>query len=441
MVRVDLLCLGTGKASTHIYHGEPSTGFVLLQDGEPVLLLGAGLGIVRSCIHYCKQIPDIIYVSHNHTDHAGELPLLLSVEAGKGRRKRVAAEPEVMSRLLNHRLAEYHESINLSNRKLSDLAEFLDCPEGEQTHITPQITIIPHKAQHSERCYGFVLCYLDQPILGWSADSGYDVQFYAKLAAAPVVVLDARQTGSYDHAGFENIIEYERQLAAACDAGGEQRVALYATSYGTQAEMPTAPQALRIGQTLVLLDDMGPPVPVAPAHAVPYQELDYGGAVTPRGGIPQGGIPQGVAHASPRLEGGYGGVGYGAQPAPAMHGHPGGAMQGLVGQNDHEMMLQQQQIPQQNQTRSPTASPRLGRRGSGGAGRGPPSVQERSADIKSYLHTVCDFLAHNLQPFISLSPSQMNDHMPEFDEDGDPDKSYHFPLPGQVCFSLSLNPF
>ena len=356
MVRVDLLCLGTGKASTHIYHGEPSTGFVVIQDGEPVLLIGAGLGVIRSCVHYCKKVPDTIYISHNHSDHAGELPLLLSVEAGKGRRKRVAAEPEVMTRILNHRLAEYHESINLSNRKLSDLAEFIDCPEQELTHVTTNFSIVPHKSQHSERCHGFVLYYMERPVLGWSADSGYDVNFYNKLAEAPVMVLDARQTGSYDHAGFENVIEYEQGLAQHCDQNGEQRVAIYVTAYGTQAEIPTVPQALRIGQTLVLHDDLSPPAMPVPPGPVPAH--DYGGATTPRGGVPQ--VPSMPVHAS-------------AAAAPAA------AYQGSV----------------------PPRSPVRTHGGGGGASpassvhRGRPSAapashyDQRSADIKSFLHSVC----------------------------------------------------
>ena len=396
MVRVELLCLGTGKASTHIYYGEPSTGFVIIQDGEPVLLMGAGLGIVRSCVYYCKKVPDTIYISHNHSDHAGELPLLLSVEAGKGRRKKVVAETQVMTRILNHRLGEYHESIELSNRKLSDLADFVDCPEQEMTSVTANLSIIPYRSQHSERCFGFVLFYMNRPILGWSSDSGFEPNFYQQISTqTPVLILDARQTGSYDHAAFDDVIEFERKLAAACDAAGVTRTAIYVTVYGTQAEVPTNPQALKIGQTLMLFEDFEPAPPgvVSNGQHPPSASLHNlnNGFSSSYPAAPTEPVRQetSVLH-SPVRQGGY------SQPYSQSH---------------HSNPPQHNFVPQQGPV-SPTLSARSQPRG-----RSIPrnSAQQRSSDIRNLLHHISD-----TDPRASEAGS----------------RGYSYSIPGQVCLLL-----
>lgn len=57
-----------------------------------------GLGVACA---YSKHIgkhvplPPAVYVSHNHTDHAGELAVVCAVEASKGRCLQVIAHPEV----------------------------------------------------------------------------------------------------------------------------------------------------------------------------------------------------------------------------------------------------------------------------------------------------------------------------------------------------------
>ena len=67
-----------------------------------------GYGAVSACQRHLGQpVPDSIYISHNHSDHAGELPVLLAVESAcKGRLLRVFAHSKVMPRLLKHRLHE-----------------------------------------------------------------------------------------------------------------------------------------------------------------------------------------------------------------------------------------------------------------------------------------------------------------------------------------------
>eukprot|EP01062_Namystynia_karyoxenos_P029932 TRINITY_DN22419_c0_g1_i1.p1 TRINITY_DN22419_c0_g1~~TRINITY_DN22419_c0_g1_i1.p1 ORF type:complete len:587 (+),score=183.28 TRINITY_DN22419_c0_g1_i1:89-1762(+) len=440
MVRIDLLCLGTGKASTHIYHGEPSTGFVVLQDGEPAVLLGAGLGIVRSCMHYCNRIPDVIYISHNHSDHTGELPLLLSVEAGKGRRKRVIAEGEVMRRLLEHRLAEYHESISLSARKLSDLADFIDAQEGQPCPLTDLFSIVPHRAQHSERCFGFVLLCGGQPVLGWGADSGYSPDYYEALAAAPVLVLDARAGGSYDHASFEDVIEYERH---ASQHGAPRQhpdgLTIYVSCYGTQQEAPTLPQPLRIGQTLVLYEDGRPTQPPAPPpHPQPHSQalarlpLQGADGRAAAAAAP----PPGPRAAAPQQYRGAEEHEYAPQPRAAPQPHYSGGYQGPPGQQSLAAYSSSPRQPRPHSAPhgigggSSARRSRSGRPQHAADGRstsqGPtPRRQERSAAIRG--------LQQQLQMDggdVSMGRGRSSQGHSVGDEDGS--RQYAFTLPGQT---------
>jgi ribonuclease BN (tRNA processing enzyme) len=135
MTDLDVVVLGVGAGATAVFHGEASSSFVICQRGQPILLLDAvscclprctvhrqdmsdtegsyidtcalqGLGAVSACIRHTGSIPDHIYISHNHTDHSGELPVLLAVERQRGRRLNLYAEAGVMGRLTEHRLHE-----------------------------------------------------------------------------------------------------------------------------------------------------------------------------------------------------------------------------------------------------------------------------------------------------------------------------------------------
>lgn len=108
--RLTLTVLGTGAGATAVYSGEPSSAFVLSVNGTPVLLADVGLGTVQQCVRLVGSLPACVYVSHNHTDHAGELPVLLAVEAARAATKHVYAHPDVARRLQQHRLHELHST-------------------------------------------------------------------------------------------------------------------------------------------------------------------------------------------------------------------------------------------------------------------------------------------------------------------------------------------
>jgi ribonuclease BN (tRNA processing enzyme) len=109
---VSILFLGVGAGATCVYSREPSSSFVLLRGGtEPLLLCDVGLGVTAACLNLLGSMPAAMYVSHNHTDHSGELPVVVAAEgtaaAGAGRPlPAVYAHPIVMAELRTHRLRE-----------------------------------------------------------------------------------------------------------------------------------------------------------------------------------------------------------------------------------------------------------------------------------------------------------------------------------------------
>lgn len=106
MTNVDVVVCGVGAGATFVYDGEYSSTFVLRVNGQPLLLLDCGNGAVRSVMAHVGTLPDHVYVSHNHTDHAGDLPVLLAVEAQRGHRMTLLAENIVLNTLVTHRLHE-----------------------------------------------------------------------------------------------------------------------------------------------------------------------------------------------------------------------------------------------------------------------------------------------------------------------------------------------
>ena len=79
-----------------------------------ICTMATGFGVVRRCMATFGSIPRTIYISHNHSDHAGELPVLLAVESaasgdGGGDHPgpmHVLSEEGVMQTLIEHRLHE-----------------------------------------------------------------------------------------------------------------------------------------------------------------------------------------------------------------------------------------------------------------------------------------------------------------------------------------------
>src|SRR4051812_35626714 len=121
MPHYELLCLGTGIGYSYVYEGVCSSSYVLSVDGHPAVLVGCGGGTVQQCLRTVGFIPSVVLIHNNRSHCAAELPVLLAVEAAKGRRLTVIAEIGVCVRLQAHRLGELHELIHDTQQTLDDL--------------------------------------------------------------------------------------------------------------------------------------------------------------------------------------------------------------------------------------------------------------------------------------------------------------------------------
>jgi hypothetical protein len=205
----------------------------------------------------------------------------------------VVAERRVMARLKEHRL---HELLS-TGRPLAAFGEFLELQEDVRAELGAWgLSVTPLRAAHTEVAFGLLVECDGTPVLGWTvrggragggvasreawarsqlrcfcfacrsapyglvrsprpslafptsrlpppkptqSDSGYDEALLARLAAAPVVLVDARAAGTPEHAGFD-------QVAAAATAGPLRGRAVYVYGYGSAAEAPNPRTALTL---------------------------------------------------------------------------------------------------------------------------------------------------------------------------------------------------
>jgi len=234
---LSLLCLGTGRGSSAVYGGQTSSALVVLADARPLLLVDLGPGVTRACLDAIGRVPDQVVITHNHSDHAAELPVVLAVEAERGRRLRVIAGPAVMPRLLEHRLAELASTGHPAERFCTPVTA------SDPVSLGHGLVLETRRARHAEPCYGLVLGDRHGPILAYSGDSGYDAEHYAHLFEAPTVIVDARADGGAEHAGFDQVADFAR-----AHPGREVRV----TGHGGTPDAPGVLHALHPGERIDL---------------------------------------------------------------------------------------------------------------------------------------------------------------------------------------------
>lgn len=228
-----MVILGVGAGTTAVFDGEASSSFAITtsDDNRPMLLADLGLGVVRAYAqHLQTDLPPYIYISHNHTDHAGELPVAAAVARRGAMTPTLLAHEDVLHRLIQYRL---HELVSTGLPVDAFVAPHALREGHAYTLPGTPLSLEPVLAQHSERCFGLLVRWNGQPVMGWTADSGYSSDLYRTLLdfGAPLLLLDARQEGNAEHASIADVEAFAADAAA-------RGVRVVVTGYGTAAQRP-----------------------------------------------------------------------------------------------------------------------------------------------------------------------------------------------------------
>ncbi len=199
-ISFELIVLGSGAGASYLYDHLPSTSFMLLANQQPFCLVDLGFGVTHQVFQHFKTFPPQIIITHNHSDHAGELPVVARVELAQGRKLQVFAEQEIAERLQTHRLAEHADQLSPE-----EIIDWVSPPIATRTPLAHGLEISFYPGKHSEKSCGFILYQTNRPIFSYSADSQLDEAFYTILNQAETFIMDARPTSNAWHADFAQI--------------------------------------------------------------------------------------------------------------------------------------------------------------------------------------------------------------------------------------------
>lgn len=240
MATIDILCLGVGKGASYVMKGIPSTAFAIFKDGEPFLLIDAGAGVALSYINKVgNQFPKSIYITHNHMDHTGDLPILLGAIFSAEEKTRVFGHEEVLDIVRTHRM---HDPL----ARVDEVAEWITPNDDNWLELDEECSLYLHRTTHSYTCFGFTLFYQGENIFAYGADSPYDEELFRTITQAPIAIIDGREVATYDHPSFEQIEDF---------ASSVPDCQIYIVHYETTAYEFTVPNIslMREGQLINLV--------------------------------------------------------------------------------------------------------------------------------------------------------------------------------------------
>lgn len=200
----ELQVTGTGAGASYLYEGLCSSSFMLTENGKPFCLVDLGLGVTQKVLETFGALPQNVIITHNHSDHAGELPVVLRVEQAKGNLLTVFAEAQVAQQLKTQRLGEH-----LEVAKADDLADWQTPQETQPIKFYQDLTITFYPGIHSVRSCGFMIRKQGHPVLAYTGDSIFNSDFYQCLCVADVFIMDARKHPNQWHASFAEVLAFQ----------------------------------------------------------------------------------------------------------------------------------------------------------------------------------------------------------------------------------------
>jgi hypothetical protein len=132
MGRLELLALGTcGDHAACVYGGYIASSFVVVVDGVPVFLVGAGYGSVRAARHYTGSVPTTVLLLGSDLAQSVDLAPLIIEEGSKGKTIRIvghAAVLQVVKESLDLQLSDETDEVR-------DAAAFVAVAAGGAAHV------------------------------------------------------------------------------------------------------------------------------------------------------------------------------------------------------------------------------------------------------------------------------------------------------------------
>ena len=193
--------LGTGAGASAVYQGLPSSSVMLLSNGEPFCLIDLGLGVGQRVIQRFGRFPKQVVVTHNHSDHAGELPVVLRVAQAQGQKMQVVSAAPVAERLQAYRMAEH-----LDLMQADEIADWVAVSLNQSVVLGQGLHIQFFPGVHSELSFGFALFdHTGSMRLSYTGDSRLHSPLYEKLAQADCFLVDARPQSNPWHADFQQV--------------------------------------------------------------------------------------------------------------------------------------------------------------------------------------------------------------------------------------------
>ncbi|MEO1439860.1 MAG: hypothetical protein AAFV33_05610 [Chloroflexota bacterium] len=149
MPKIEAVCLGVGKGASYVMKGITSTAFTVLIDDAPLFQVDMGGGVARACQQILGRIPNRIYVSHNHSDHAGDLAVVIHLIDNPC----IMAHPTVIENIKQHRL---HDAPATQQRSIEKIT-WIEPDAADQIQIDALHRLTLTRSQHVYTTYGFVL--------------------------------------------------------------------------------------------------------------------------------------------------------------------------------------------------------------------------------------------------------------------------------------------
>lgn len=207
---IDIVCLGVGAGATNVLKGLPSSAFVIRVNENPFILIDCGLGVVKSFseLFDLSNIPERIYITHNHSDHTGDLPILLAIfQKIKKCKPIVYGDLEVIEIVKKYRM---HELL-LNGKTNNDYATWKTADSKHEINILENMKLVLFRSKHSYTCYGFHFLVNGIKILSYTGDSAYDEKIFSNISESNVIVVDGRDIGSKEHASLQLIDKFGKK--------------------------------------------------------------------------------------------------------------------------------------------------------------------------------------------------------------------------------------